>query len=358
MPKNLRVDKIITLKNMRTNLGVLFLLLVIMAAGCKKEETPPTEYTIVNNGNAGVTSLNDTEDETGLEVVQAVPSVSGVSYNQNIPIMFFLNDKVYLNSIVDNFIVTVNGTEVGGTIYVNEAANGYAILIFTPSDEFGAGKTIMITLQEDILDDGGNGFTEDFEFTFNTESSSAGNFDENKSFENGISGVTFVGDGAVLTGTNGSVSPQNGSNFCIITSGDLLVSSGYAVGGTSSLAIIGPINTSLSSLSFMYNFISSEFNDYVDTEYDDCAIVTVTGPNGAYTKFITSVNLLGSAGNTQCINFAGLPDDGDSYAGHTGWRNETLTFSNVGTPAYVIFTVTDVADKILSSALALDNITY
>lgn len=358
MPKNLRVGKIITLINMKRSFELFIIFLVITVTGCKKDETPAPEYTIVNNGNAGVTSLADTNDETALEVVQAVPSVPGESYPSNIPIMFFLNDKIYLNSIVDNFEVKVNGKIVGGTIYVNEASNGYALLIFTPSDEFGGGKEVVITMKTGMQDDGGNGFTVNFEFSFTTQSSSAGSFDDNKSFESGNSGVTFVGDGAILTGTHGSVSPQNGTKFCAITSGDLLVSSGYSVGGTSSLAIIGPINTNLASLSFKYDFISSEFNDYVGSEFDDCAVVTVTGPNGAYTGIITSVNILGFAGNTQCINFAGFPDDGDGYAGHTEWKDKTLTFPSVGTPAYVIFTVTDVADEILSSALALDNITY
>jgi hypothetical protein len=346
----------IALINMRKILGTLFFLLVILVTGCKKDEPSP-EYTIVNNGNAGVSSLTDTEDGSALEVVQAVPSVSGETYPVNIPIMFFLNDKIYLNSITDNFTVTVNGKVVGGTIYVNEASNGYAILIFTPADEFGVGKEIMITLKTGIQDDGGNGFTEDFVFTFTTESSAAGNFDENKSFESGNTGVTFVGDGAILSGAHGSVSPQDGSKFCAITSGSQLVSSGNAVGDASSMVILGPINSNITSFSFKYDFISSEFNDYVGSIYDDCAVITAVGPNGAYSESITSVNTVGTA-NTQCVNFADLPDAGDDYAGHTGWKNSTLTLSNVGTPAYVIFTVTDVSDHIYSSALALDNFTY
>ena len=36
----------------------------------------------------------------------------------------------------------------------------------------------------------------------------------------------------------------------------------------------------------------------------------------------------------------------------------TINFSKVGTPAYITFTVTDVADEILSSILAVDNIVY
>jgi len=345
---------------MKTYVKIILFIIVILAYGCQKDknDTPAPKYTIVNNGGAGTTSITDTEDDVSLEVAQAVPSVSNETYPKNISIMFFLNDKVYLNSLKDNFVVTVNGTIVGGTIYVNEASNGFAILIFTPTKEFEAGKEIQVILKTGIQDDGGNGFETDYILTFTTTAGSTADFDDNTSFENGEQGVTFIGDGAILNGTQGSVSPTNGSKFGAITSGDMLISSGYAIGGASSMMILGPINTGISSLSFDYNFISSEFNDYVGSIFDDCAVITICGPNGAYSALVASVNTIGYDGNSQCLNFAGLPDAGDSYAGYTGWKHKTFSFGNVGQPAYVIFTVTDVSDQIYSSALAIDNIGF
>jgi hypothetical protein len=346
---------------MKTLLRLFYVLIIILVFGCNKDKnegsTNPT-YTIVNNGSAGTTSISDTDDDTALDIAQAVPSVSGETYPKNIPIMFFLNDKVYLNSIEDNFIVTEAGIIIGGTIYVNEASNGYAILIFTPTKEFGAGKAIVVTLKKGIQDDGGNGLTSDYILEFTSESLSTGSFDNNKGFENGTSGVTFIGDGAILSGTHGAVSPQNGSKFGAITTGDELISYGSAVGGASSMMILGPINTSLSSLSFYYDFISAEFNEYVGSIFDDCAIVTISGPNGSYSGSIATVNTIGTGNNTQCLNFDNMPDDGDAYAGHTGWLNKTFSFNNVGTPAYIIFTVTDVSDEIYSSVLIVDNISF
>ncbi len=347
---------------MKTLLKSLFILLILFTLGCKKKDdssnTENPTYTIVNNGNAGSSSISDTEDETALDVAQAIPSVSGETYPVNIPIMFFLNDKVYLNSIIDNFIVKVDGTVVGGTIYVNEASNGFAVLIFTPTKEFGANKLIIVTLKKEILDDGGNGFPSDYVIQFYTESIASGSFDSNKGFENGTAGVTFIGDGTVLSGTHGSVSPLGGTKFGAITSGDALISDGSAIGGASSMMILGPINTSISNLSFYFDFISAEFNEYVNSIFDDCAVVTITGPNGTYSGSITSVNTLGTGNNTQCINFDNMPDDGDAYAGHTGWVNKTFSFTNVGSPAFIIFTVTDVSDEILSSVLTIDNISF
>lgn len=345
---------------MKKSIQFVLFALVILAFGCKKDDdgAGAPEYTIVNNGGAGTTSITDADDDEPLDVVQAVPSESNEAYPKNIVIMFFLNDKVYLNSLVDNFTVTVNGTIVGGTITVNEASNGYAILIFTPTKEFAAGKEIVVTLSSGIQDDGGNGFEEDYVIIFTTTTGASGGFDDNTGFENGDQGVAFIGDGAILTGTHGSIGPVGGSRFATITSGYALVSSGSAVGGASSMMILGPIDADISSLSFDFNFVSSEFNDYVGSIYDDCAVFTICGPNGAYSEMIASVNTIGDFGNTQCFNFAGLPDAGDGYAGHTGWQHKTLSLDDIGAPAYIIFTVTDVSDLIFSSALTVDNVNY
>lgn len=345
---------------MKTFLRILLLVALFVNYGCEKpksEEKAPT-YTIVNNGSGGVTSISDTEDSSSPEVVQAVPSVSNEAYPQNIPIMFFLNDKIYLNSLKDNFIVTVNGKIVGGTISVNTASNGFAILIFTPSTAFGSGKEITVTLKTGIQDDGGNPFLSEFSIMFTTSASSGTNFDSNKSFESGTSGVTFIGDGAIMTGTNGAISPSDGSKFCAITSGNQLISPNNSIGNTSSMAILGPIGSNISNLTFNYDFVSAEFNDYVGSIYDDCAMITVTGPHGSFSQMITSVNLTGSSTTTSCLNFAGLPDAGDDYAGHTGWKNSSFSFSGVGSPAFIIFTVTDVSDNIFSSALIIDKVSY
>jgi hypothetical protein len=342
---------------MKKLLTIFLFPALIMTFGCKKDKTPQSVYTIVNNGDAGVTSITDAQDQSELEIVQAVPSVSNASYPSTIPIMFFFNDKIYLNSLNDDFTVEQNGKIVGGTITINKAANGYAILTFTPSQPFSVGADITITIKKAVQDDGGNGLFEDYVLTFKTVAGATESFDSNKGFESGTTGVLFMGDGAVLSGTQGSVSPGGGSKFGVITSGNLLVSSGSSIGGASSLMLLGPINTDLSSLTFNYDFSSAEFNEFVDSEFDDCAVVTIYGPKGSYSVVMTSVNLIGTA-NTQTTGFAGLPDDGDTYAGHTGWVSKTYSFPNVGTPAYIIFTVTDVADQIYSSALAVDDISY
>lgn len=346
-------------------LGFSILMMSSLAiTSCSKDDDdttqqiPESTYVIKNTGTAGVSSITDTNDSALLEIAQAVPSVSNQIYPSNIPILFFFNDKVLLSSITpDTFIVTENNQKVGGTIAINEAANGFAIFTFTPKKAFASNANIKVTLTTAMKDDAGLGLESDYVLEYQTSAATTTNFNGNLGFESGNSGVSFIGDGNILTGAQGCVNPF-GSNFGAITSGDQLISQGSAIGGASSMMFVGPISaTNLTSLSFKYNFLSAEFQEYVGSEFDDSFMAIVVGANGAHSEFITSVNTIGTAGNTQCIGFPGLPDTGDGYAGSTGWLTKTLNFSNLGDQVYVVFIVTDVSDEIYSSVVCVDDIT-
>lgn len=339
---------------------IVALALVFSFTSCKKDETEELDviYTIVNNGTGGVNTANDTDDFAPLDVAQAIPSVSGVEYASSMPIILFFNDKIVLNSIQDNFVITENGEKVGGLISINEGANGFAILTFIPNKKFANNAAIKLTLKTGMTDDAGNGFSEDFVIDYTSSYSVVSDFDSNGDFESGDDGVVFIGDGNILTGPQGCVDPYEGSSFAGITSGNQLISGGNAIGGATSSMILGPINTTVSTLNFKYNFLSSEFQEYVDSMYDDSVIITVVGENGASSEFLTSVNTVNTDGNTECFYFPGLPDYGDSYAGATGWISKSINVGSLEGPVYIVFTITDVADTIYSSALTVDAITY
>jgi hypothetical protein len=342
---------------------LLFVSFIIIYAACNGESTKAedggttTIYKIVNNGNGGVTSITDTSDEYELDVAQFIPAEDSGTFPSNMPIMIFFDDKIYINSIENNYTVTADGQLIGGTITINESSEGYAVITFMPDGGFPSGSVIVITLKVGLQDDGGNGLYTEYVLTFYTTSPSTTSFDSNKGFESGTSGVVFVGDGYILSGTSGAVSPYEGSRYAVITSGNYLVSSDYAIDYASSIVMLGPINSNLSSINFYYDFASAEFQEFVDSAFDDTAMVTILGPNGSRSFILTSVNIIGTA-NTDCGGFIGLPDAGDEYAGHTGWINKSLSFPSVGSPAYIIFTITDVSDTIYSSALAVDDISY
>jgi hypothetical protein len=346
---------------------LLILSIYTITISCNKKEPslPPAEktgYTVLNNGNAGVDSKTDINDTIPLAIDQGIPSVGNQTYFSNMPIIFFLNDKVLLSSIYENIVVTQENTKVKGTVYVNEAFNGNAIITFTPTDGFLSGKNISVTLKKDIQDDAGNKLGSDYILTYKTKDASTISFDDDKDFERAYqglsSGVSFIGDGAVMEYKKAAFTAYQGTRYGAISTGTRIVSTGTAIGDATSMMFLGPINTNLSSFTFMYDFISCEFNDFLNSKFDDAAMVTVYGPKGTYSEFINSVKKVGLSGNTQISNFQNLPDGGDAYVGHTGWLKKTISFANVGTPAFIIFTVTDVNDKQLSSVLAVDSLSY
>ena len=125
---------------------------------------------------------------------------------------------------------------------------------------------------------------------------------------------------------------------------------------------LGPINLSAdqTSISFDYNFISAEFNEFVGSVFDDSSVVSITGPNGNITNVLTTVNLVGVDGNTECVGIDALVNGflQDGFAGETGWSNETINVSALGSPLFITFTVTDVEDTFLPSILTIDNIEF
>ena len=345
----------------KITLASLSLCAALSFTGCQNSDdsssTKDSFYTVKVNGG-GVNTISDLADSEPLQIAQAIPSVSGVDYPTNLPIVFFFNDKLLISSVTeDSFIVTENGNQVSGTISVNEAANGYAILTFTPEDEFAPNASIEITLTSALQDDGGQGLSQDTTYQYGTYSTPSDNIGANEGFENGTDGIAFIGDGNIMTGSQGCMDPFAGSAFGAITTGNQLISGENAIGEASSVMILGPFDSSVSSVSFNYNFLSAEFLEFVDSEYDDSFVAVVVGQNGAYSEFITSVNIIGQ-NNSQCVGFPGMPDNGDDYAGSTGWTNKQINFPEMEGPVYVMFVTTDVADQIFSTVVGIDDVSF
>jgi len=256
------------------------------------------------SGTATVDTITDTSDFMPLDIKAYFPGDSSTGIDVNIPIVLFMDDKILKPSLTENYTLTANGVAKDLSLSISADAQGNAILIFKPTEALPVGAAITFTLTQLVKDDGGQPLDYDFELNFTTATTTAStSFSSNTGFESGNSGVLFSGDGAVLSGAQGGVSPASGNSFAVITTGEALVSSGYAVNGTTSVLVAGPITTAFSKLSFKADFASSEFNDFVDSEFDDTALVIIYGPDGVKAFTITSVNIAGKAGNTQVTGF-------------------------------------------------------
>lgn len=301
------------------------------------------------------------------KIIQKIPS-SNVEYPYKMPVIIYMNDKVSESSLEGNIAMYVNGDEVKSGISVNESANGFTILVVTAVNEIPDNADVKVIFSKGIKNKDGDELSEEEIVGYTAKKKTQDDFSGNKDFESGESGVCFIGDGAVISGTHGDVSPYSGSKMAAITTGGEslfdtygIVSDHDAVDSTSSLMMLGPVSSTVSGLTFKYDFISSEFQEYIGSDFDDTAMITVVGPEGSVSVFITSVNSIGKD-NDRCEGFYSMPDNGDNYAGHTGWvsfdLSDELAGVNIGSPVYIIFSVTDVADKEYSSALIIDNLQF
>jgi len=325
-----------------------------------REELATSHFTIIVQGEAAVTEIQDTGSTAPLAIVHTIPSfgiaVTDRVHHANAPIVFFFNDRIYLYSIAPNVEVMADGTPIDGTIIINEAANGFAVITFTPTIPLPADTEISIVMGQGLQSARGIQMLADVGLSFVTElGPETADFVGNYGFELGDIGVIFRGDGAINT-ARGPLVPFEGNYFAAISTGTRLVSDGVALfGNTESFILIGPIRDPFFSLSFYYNFISAEFNEWVDSVYDDSAWIYIRGPRGVHFYRIASVNTV-RFNNVPFVGFPGMPDAGDGYAGQTGWRNFHVENLDVGSPAFIEFFVTDVTDAIYSSILAIDAI--
>jgi hypothetical protein len=278
----------------------------------------------------------------------------------NSPIIVFFDDIIYLGSIENNFEIKIGGNKAYGNVNIsstiNENGDPIAVLTFTPYKPFDINKEVTITIKKDLQDKCGNKMSADLTITFTAQKSTTNEFSfSNWGFEAGNAGVEFTGDGAIIE-ANGTLVPHGGKKLAAISSGNELLSKETAIAYKSSFLKLGPINTEFNKLNLWFDFISAEFNDYVGTIYNDEAVITIYGPNGTVSKSLTSVNTLGDQPNGYTGNL-NMPDMGDSFAGQMGWQKFVLDGISVGTPAYIIFTVSDIGDTIYSTILAVDDIT-
>lgn len=181
----------------------------------------------------------------------------------------------------------------------------------------------------------------------------------------------------VLSGL-GVIQPSQGASFAVLSSGIVGSTSpepgsDLSPGGTEGDSTVLTLTLSAPSgpgrLSFLYNFLSTEIPDFVGSIYNDNFTALLTDANGTRVVALASVNTsffypatasrAGGSGfdlftpdpsGVDTVFGIGLPD-----AGLTGFVPVSVPFQSNG-QITLRFSVSDLGDGILDSAVVLDNL--
>lgn len=295
---------------------------------------------------------NDTQE---LSIVQTIPPNNSIDMDPNTSISIFFDDEINPSTLNDLSIQVTDSS--GAPIYGDYSGvlstYGNTILNFQPKNILPSWDEITVTLIKDsgLEDDGGNNLTAVYSFSFQTGQEVGSPAD--LGFELGETGWIFSGDGAIVSSPPmENIFPTEGNYMAGISTGDVF--GGTPLQNTTSVLSSGPIDVPSGNnyISFDYDFISQEFDEWVDSKYDDVFKVSITGPLASNNEIVTSVNIIG-VDDSFPVNFGGLSD-----ADETGWIQKTINISSLGSPITISFTVSDVGDEAYSSVVLIDNINF
>ncbi len=295
----------------------------------------------------------DPNDNVALSIIQTIPNDDATDVPVSSTITIYFDDEINPSTISDITITIMDSSDnqIYGTYSGELSTYGHTILFINPYEDFPENDEITVTLvhTDGITDDNGNTLSYTHSFSFNTISDlpSPGDY----SFETGLTGWFITGDGDIVS-TTGDVAPTDGSYMLGISTG--LAFEGSAQSDATSTLTSGPIHvpTGTSHLSFDYDFISQEFDDWVDEGYDDSFTLTISGPNRSYSNVVDSVNIIGTEESVP-LSLPILPN-----AEHTGWKPESIDIQSLGSPITISFSITDVGDTAYDSVLFIDNINF
>jgi hypothetical protein len=303
-----------------------------------------------------------TESVLPPEIVQAVPLPDSANIPSQAPIVLFANGTYGAVTFTVTAYTLEGSEDITSQVSVVKltSASGNDVYVLAAKGGLPLGASVVVTLSGDITGT----------IVFNVDHASPPYADGALDFEGETAAIaectgevevkqlplgwTAFGDIGAIAET-GTVLPTSGVQTMAMSTGAVLC--GQALGDTSSMLVSGPIRDLGDSpvLDVDYNFQSSEFDDYCDTEFDDTLIGVLSGPNGAVATVIDSVNLICQRAMHAAGTFPGLPDGGDDVYKQTGNQPFTLQ-GDVGSPAVLAFVLTDVGDTSLSSLASIDNI--
>lgn len=266
----------------------------------------------------------DTADTTPPAVLVTLPT-PGAVVAPGSPLILVVNDVLDGSSVTQATLKLTPkgapGVAVSGVVGLQATPSGQSLLMFFPTGVLASGSFTLVA--NGIKDNGGNALPK-VELEVAIDGADAGvNFAGNLGLDSPSIGCSFAGDAAAGVAASDNVSPAKGAGLLGLSTGGGKFG-GQALNGYASFAICGPviIPAGKTTLTFDYRFASEEFDDFVGQQYDDFAVVSVSGLAGGAGGVLTSVNATG-AGQTPTKAF-GSGAEGDGVCKVGPWKKATV----------------------------------
>jgi len=278
-------------------------------------------------------------------------------YNSSLPntlVYMSICQGVATDALANAFIASGAGAFLGFTDIVDA---GYAYNTGkTFFQSMIAGKTVKDALKDATdahgLNDGGNTpaafvYRGNGDLVLERLGLQNDGFEENLKYweQNG-------GDIRILSQLAG-VTPQEGSYMAILSSGLGSVSNSEAI-----ITQQFKIPSGATNLSFMYNVVSEEPEEWVGTQYDDKFRAVLIDEDGSETQLAyETVNTSSWSPIAGSQTDGGMFDGGDHTAYHTGWKAVDYSVQDLeGRIVTLKFRVWDVGDSVYDTAALIDKI--
>jgi hypothetical protein len=305
----------------------------------------------------------DSSDDTPPTIIRSIPPGGAVNLAPTLAIVLFFDDEINPNTINGETVQVYKKNflpenKISGEYGAILSKVGNTILFFVPDQPLPENETIYIKLPAAGVQDDGDEYIGSEKFIQFSTGEAIDTIETNLGFEEGDSGYRFIGDGAVIS-TEGELSPSEGAKMAAISSGNYILSPDQSIANTTSVLATGTIAvpTGASKLIFDYDFLSEEFDEYVDEDFDDTFIVSITGSTSLYATLVTSVNIIGQD-DSRSIPVSNTGSLSVVDADHTGWIAKEIDISGMGSEINLFFTVSDVGDAAVDSIVFIDNIRF
>ena len=193
-----------------------------------------------------------------------------------------------------------------------------------------------------------------FERCADAASDSVGNLTGSWAFEGSARAVQQF---TALSGV--VIQPTEGKCMAQITTGPGVTAAG------SSLVQRFIVPAGARTLSFDFNFVSEEFEEYVGSVFNDSFSAVVSTPEGDLTIVQVQVNdfMNNPNGFTMIGDCVAGTTDGDATCGQTGWRTASIDLARFGlvdkpVTVNLVFSVVDRGDSLFDTLVFIDNIRF